>query len=383
MRIYLDHNATTPLRPEVVDAMATALRERWGNPSSTHAEGAAARNALERAREQVAELVGAAPREVIFTSGATEANNLVLHGALSVALGRGRGRHIVTSTVEHPSVEEPLRALEEEGAAVTRVPVDRDGRLDPEAVAVALRDDTALLSVILANNETGVVQDAAKLAERAHARGIPVHFDATQAVGKQPLDAVALGADLLSGTAHKLNGPKGAGFLVDRSHLPLPPLLRGGPQERRRRGGTENVAGIVGLGVACALARAELADRHRHVSALRDALWRGIEARVPCVRRNGDPAHVLPNTLSVEFEGANGEVLLEALDLEGVAVSGGAACHSGSIEPSGVLLAMGRTPAQARGTLRFSVGPSNTAAEIERVLELLPPLVARVREAGA
>jgi cysteine desulfurase len=379
MRIYLDHNATTPLRPEVVDAMATALRERWGNPSSTHAEGAAARSALERAREQVAELVGAAPREVIFTSGATEANNLVLHGALSL----GRGRHIVTSTVEHPSVEEPLRALEEEGAAVTRVPVDRDGRLDPEAVAAALRDDTALLSVILANNETGVVQDAAKLAERAHARGIPVHFDATQAVGKQRVDALALGADLLSGTAHKLNGPKGAGFLVDRSRLPLPPLLRGGPQERRRRGGTENVAGLVGLGVACALARAELAERHLHVSDLRDALWRGIEARVPRVRRNGDPAHVLPNTLSVEFQGANGEVLLEALDLEGVAVSGGAACHSGSIEPSGVLLAMGRTPAQARGTLRFSVGPGNTAGEIERVLELLPALVARVREAGA
>jgi cysteine desulfurase len=379
MRIYLDHNATTPLRPEVVEAMATTLRERWGNPSSTHAEGAAARSALEQAREQVAELVGAAPREVIFTSGATEANNLALHGALSF----GRGRHVVTSTVEHPSVEEPLRALEEVGAAVTRVPVDREGRLDPDAVTAAFRDDTALLSVILANNETGVVQDAAKLAERARARGILVHFDATQAVGKQPVDVVALGADWISGTAHKLNGPKGAGFLVERSRLPLPALLRGGPQERRRRGGTENVAGIVGLGVACALARAELAQRQRYVSGLRDALWRGIEERVPRVRRNGSPVHVLPNTLSVEFEGANGEVLLEALDLEGVAVSAGAACHSGSLEPSGVLLAMGRTVAQARGTLRFSVGPSNTAEEIERVLELLPALVARVREAGA
>jgi cysteine desulfurase len=379
MRIYLDHNATTPLRPEVVEAMATTLRECWGNPSSTHAEGAAARAALERARAQVAELVGAAAREVTFTSGATEANNLALHGLLATA----PGRHVVTTAVEHPSIEEPLRALEAEGVRVTRVPVDRGGRLDPEAVAAALHDDTALLTVILANNETGVVQDAAKLAELAHARGIPVHFDATQALGKRPLDAVALGADLLSGTAHKLNGPKGSGFLIDRTRRPLPALLRGGPQERRRRGGTENVAGCVGLGVACALARAELRDRHDHTSALRDALWQGLAARVPRVRRNGDPAHVLPNTLSVEFEDTNGEVLLEALDLEGVAVSAGAACHSGSIEPSGVLLAMGCTPAQARGTLRFSLGPSNTSAEIARVLELLPPLVARVREAGA
>jgi cysteine desulfurase len=379
MRIYLDHNATTPVRPEVVEAMAAALRERWGNPSSTHAEGAAARAAVERAREQVAELVGTAPRDVVFTSGATEANNMALHGVLAV----GQGRHVVTTTVEHPSVEEPLRALEAAGARVTRVPVDRGGRLDPEAVAGALREDTALLSVILANNETGVVQDAAKLAELAHARGVAVHFDATQAIGKLPVDAVALGADLLSGTAHKLNGPKGAGFLVDRSRPPLPALLRGGAQERRRRGGTENVAGSVGLGVACALARAELERRHRHVSSLRDALWRGLEAGVPGVRRNGAPDHVLANTLNVEFEGTAGEVLLEALDLEGVAVSAGAACHSGSIEPSAILLAMGLSEAQARGSLRFSLGPSNTAAEIERVLALLPRLVARVREAGA
>jgi cysteine desulfurase len=378
MRIYLDHNATTPVRPEVVEAMAAALRDRFGNPSSTHAEGAAARAVLERAREQVAQLLGVAPREVWFTSGATEANNTALSGALAL----GRGRHVVTSTVEHPSVEEPLRAFEQAGVAVTRVPVDRDGRLDPEAVAAALRDDTALVSVILANNETGVLQDGAKLAEAAHARGVLLHLDATQAIGKLPLDAVALGADLVSGTAHKLNGPKGAGFLIDRTRPGLPAFVQGGPQERRRRGGTENVAGCVGLGVACALAGAELEARRRHVVALRDALWAGLEARVPRVRRNGSTVHVLPNTLNVEFEGLAGEVLLEALDLDGVAVSAGAACHSGSIEASPVLLAMARTPAQARGSLRFSVGPSNTAAEIERVLELLPPLVARVREAG-
>jgi cysteine desulfurase len=379
MRIYLDHNATTPLRPEVVEAMAAALRERWGNPSSTHAEGAAARAALERAREQVAALVGAAPREVVFTSGATEANNAALHGALA----RARGRHVVTTTVEHPSVEEPLRALERTGVAVTRVPVDRDGRLEPEAVAAALREDTALVSVILANNETGVLQDAAKLAGAAHARGVPFHLDATQAIGKIPLDVVALGADLVSGTAHKLNGPKGAGFLVDRTRPGLPAFVQGGPQERRRRGGTENHAGIVGLGVACGLAREELEARRRHVAALRDALWAGLQERLPGVRRNGSALHVLPNTLNVELPGVAGEVLLEALDLEGVAVSAGAACHSGSIEPSGVLLAMGRTPEQARASIRMSLGPSNTASEIERVLVLLPPLVARVREARA
>jgi cysteine desulfurase len=378
MRIYLDHNATTPVRPEVVDAMAAALRERFGNPSSTHAEGAAARVALERAREQVATLLGVAPREVWFTSGATEANNTAIAGALAL----GRGRHVVTTSVEHPSVEEPLRSFERAGVAVTRVGVDRDGRLDPEAVAAALRDDTALLSVILANNETGVLQDGAKLAEAAHARGVLLHLDATQAVGKLPLDAVALGADLLAGTAHKLNGPKGVGFLVDRTRPGLPAFVEGGPQERRRRGGTENLAGIVGLGVASALAGAELEARRRHVTALRDALWAGLLARVPRVRRNGSATDVLPNTLNVEIEGLAGEVLLEALDLEGVSVSAGAACHSGSIEPSPVLLAMGRTPEQARGSLRFSLGPSNTAAEIERVLELLPPLVARVREAG-
>jgi cysteine desulfurase len=378
MRIYLDHNATTPVRPEVVDAMAAALRERFGNPSSTHAEGAAARVALERAREQVAALLGVAPREVWFTSGATEANNTAIAGALAL----GRGRHVVTTSVEHPSVEEPLRSFERAGVAVTRVGVDRDGRLDPEAVAAALRDDTALLSVILANNETGVLQDGAKLAEAAHARGVLLHLDATQAVGKLPLDAVALGADLLAGTAHKLNGPKGVGFLVDRTRPGLPAFVEGGPQERRRRGGTENLAGIVGLGVASALAGAELEARRRHVTALRDALWAGLLARVPRVRRNGSATDVLPNTLNVEIEGLAGEVLLEALDLEGVSVSAGAACHSGSIEPSPVLLAMGRTPEQARGSLRFSLGPSNTAAEIERVLELLPPLVARVREAG-
>jgi len=380
MRVYLDHNATTPLRPEVVAAMDEALRSNYGNPSSTHAEGALARAAVERARAEVAALLGVAPSELIFTSGATEANNTALLGALAA---RPERRHVVSTTIEHPSVEEPLRALEQRGVRITRTPVDRDGRLDLQALSASIREDTAFVAVILANNETGVVQEVAKIAEAAHARGAWLHVDATQAVGKIPVDAVALGADLLASSAHKLNGPKGTGCLVARKHVALPAYLLGGAQERRRRGGTENIPGIVGFGVACALARAELPQREPRLAALRDRLAAGIEAGVPRVRRNGDARFVLPNTLNVEFEATAGEVLVEALDGEGVAVSAGAACHSGSIEPSAVLLAMGRTPAQARGSLRFSVGPGTSEGEIDAVLALLPRLVARVRAAGA
>ncbi len=375
MRIYLDHNATTPVRDEVVDAMLDVLRHHHGNPSSTHAEGSAARRLLEQAREQVAQLLGAAPDEVIFTGSATESNNTVL----AMAVSEGRGQHVVTTTVEHPSVEEPLAVLSRAGEVeVTRVPVDADGRVDPESVRAALRDDTAVVSILLANNETGVVQDVAAIAAVAAERDVPLHVDATQAVGKIPIDVNALGARWLVGSAHKFNGPKGAGFLVARG-APVHPYLHGGPQEKRRRGGTENLAGIVGLGAACALAEAELDARTEHVRALRDRLWEGIRKSVPDVVRNGDPEHVLPNSLNVAFEDTAGEILLEVLDGEGVAVSAGAACHSGSIDPSHVLTAMGRTPEQARGCLRFSVGPGNTADEIERVVAMLPELVARVR----
>ena len=380
MRVYLDHNATTPLRGEVVAAMAEALRANYGNPSSIHAEGAAARGAIERARSEVAALLGVEAGEITFTAGATEANNAALLGVLAA---RPRGRHVVSTTIEHPSVEAPLCALEANGVRVTRAAVDALGRVDLAALTAAIDEETALVSVILANNETGVIQDIAKIAEAAHARGAWLHVDATQAVGKIPVDAIGLGADLLSCSAHKLNGPKGTGCLVARKHVAFAPYLLGGGQERRRRGGTENVAGIVGFGVACALARAELPARAAQLTGLRDRLWAGIEASVPRVRRNGDARSLLPNTLNVEFTETAGEVLLEALDGEGIAVSAGAACHSGAIEPSATLLAMGCTPAEARGSLRFSVGPSTTAAEIDYALALLPALVARVRAAGA
>ena len=377
MRIYLDHNATTPVRDEVAAAMLRVLRDIPGNPSSAHAEGAAARAEVERARERVAALVGAAPAEVVFTSGATESNNLALQGVAR----NGTRRHLVTSAAEHPSVEEPVAALEAEGFRVTRIPVDADGLVDPDAVAAAITAETALVSILWANNETGVVQPIARIAAGVHARGVPLHVDATQALGKIPVRLDAIPADLLSASAHKFNGPKGAGFLVVRGGRALVPSARGGSQERGRRGGTHNVPGIVGLGIAAELARTELDGRAACYAALRDRLWSGLEAKVPGVRRNGAAHSVLPNTLCIEFRGSAGDVLLEVLDGEGIAVSAGAACASGSVHPSRTLIAMGRTTTEARASLRFSVGHGVDEAQIDRVLALLPDLVARVRDA--
>lgn len=381
MRIYLDHNATTPVRDEVAEAVLRVLRDVLGNPSSAHAEGAAARAEVESARERVAALVAARPSEVVFTGGASESNNLAILGIARAA--NGSGRHLVTSAAEHPSVEEPLAALEIEGFRVTRVPVDADGLLDPDAVAAALTPETSLVSILWANNETGVVQPVARIAERVRARGVPLHLDATQAIGKIPVRLDAVPADLVSASAHKFNGPKGVGFLVVRGERTLVPWLRGGSQERGRRGGTHNVPGIAGLGVAAELARRELDDRAARYASLREQLWSGIAAKVPRVRRNGSAVHVLPNTICVEFRDSAGDVLLEALDGEGVAVSAGAACASGSVHPSRTLIAMGRTPAEARASLRFSVGHGTTESQIERVLALLPDLVARVRSLGS
>jgi cysteine desulfurase len=376
MRVYLDHNATTPLRDEVVEAMERVLRDVFGNPSSTHTEGLRARAMVERAREQVAALVHARPGEVVFTAGATEANNTVLADLAGP---------LVTTRIEHPSVLEPAEALASRGVDVVQCGVDAEGRVDLGALEAALEPATGagpagLVSVIWANNETGVIQPMREIAELAGARGVPLHVDATQALGKHPVDLEAVPAHFLAASAHKMNGPKGVGCLVLRR--PLEPLLRGGPQERRRRGGTENVAAVVGFGVACELAARELPEREARYRSLRDRLWDGLRAKVPRVRRNGSSQHVLPNTLNVEFQDTAGEVLLQTLDLEGIAVSMGAACHAGSITPSHVLTAMGRAPEQARGALRFSVGHGVDEAQIDRVLAVLPDLVARVRAAG-
>ena len=380
MRIYLDHNATTPLRDEVIGAMTEILAGHYWNPSSGHSEGALALSRVEAARQQVADCLAVPPSWVYFTGGASEANNAVLMGLLEDVPGQGR---LVTSSIEHPSVTEPAARLEKAGMEVIRLPVDGDGLIDPEAVFAAADGETALVSLIWANNETGVVQPMAEIVQGLKARGKRVHVDATQAVGKIPVDLFSVPADYLSCSAHKLNGPKGTGCLVAREGAPLHPLISGGPQERRMRGGTENVAGIVGLGRACALAREELAERVSTYEALRDRLWAGLQERVGRVRRNGSPTQVLANTLNVEFVGVPGEVLLQALDLEGVAVSAGAACHSGSISPSHVLTAMGLSPEEARSSLRLSVGHGVDEGQIDQAIEIFARLATRIRGAGA
>ncbi|MBW2494334.1 MAG: cysteine desulfurase [Deltaproteobacteria bacterium] len=379
MRVYLDHNATSPLRDEVVEAMLRVLRGIHGNPSSAHEEGRAARAAVDRARASVASLIGIESGDVLFTGGATEANNTALLGMLGARAGAAG--HLVSSTVEHPSVEAPLASLERAGWRVTRVGVDSDGLLDAAQIEAAIEAETALVSILWANNETGVLQPIERIAAVVRARGIPFHVDATQAVGKIPIDLRKIPVDLLSLSAHKFNGPKGVGCLIARGDLVFESVLRGGPQERGRRGGTENVAACVGLGVACDLAQRELGERERDYAALRDRLWDGIRAKVTRVRRNGSADSVLPNTLNVEFDGAAGELLLQALDVEGIAVSSGAACHSGSIEPSKVLIAMGRSPEQARGSLRFSIGHGNDAEQIDYALSVLPDRVESARQA--
>jgi cysteine desulfurase len=377
MRSYLDHNATTPLRPEVLEAMTVALRDGWGNPSSVYEEGTRARAAIEKARGQVADLLGIAPSGVCFTAGATEANNTLIKGWLRT------GDHVVTTGVEHPSVDAPLRSLEASGVRVTRVAPDRDGCVDPDAVEAELRPDTRLVSVIWANNETGAMQPIDAVARACRLRDIPFHSDATQAVGKAFVDLSRTPVDFLSSSAHKLGGPKGLGALIATGEGNLPALLEGGGQERGRRGGTENVAGIVGFGVACALAQAELEGRIERNRRLRDRLLMGLERNVTGVRVNGDRTRQLTNTLNVEIEGIEGEVLVQALDLEGVAVSAGAACHSGAISPSHVLLAMGRSAEQARASLRLSVGDGVDEAQVDFAVGRIATLVPKVREVAA
>jgi cysteine desulfurase len=296
-------------------------------------------------------------------------------------LEQGGGR-LVTSNAEHPSVEEPASRLERAGIGVTRVPVDAEGLLAPREVLDATHRDTRLVSLIWANNETGVVQPMEEIAEGLRSRGIRLHVDATQAVGKWPVDLSRVPADYLSCSAHKLGGPKGTGCLVAREGVPVYPLIHGGPQERRMRGGTENVAGIVGFGRACSLASEELSSRMLEYARLRDRLWEGLCAKVGEVRRNGSPDHMLANTLNVEFLDTPGEVLLQALDLEGVAVSAGAACHSGSISPSHVLTAMGLSPPQARSSLRLSIGHGVDTGQIDAAIGIFAEVVARVRQAG-
>ena len=380
MAIYLDHNATTPVAPAVAEAVARALRDAFGNPSSLHAAGQRARRALDEARVAVAALVGAEPGQVVFTSGGTESDNLAIRGVLEAA--PPQRRRLAVGAVEHEAVLHTALAYRRRGWPVTIVPASAEGVITPEALSACLGPDVALVSVMLANNETGVLQPVEALARLAHAHGALFHTDAVQGAGKVTVDVRRLGVDLLSLTGHKFGGPKGAGALWVRDGLTLASTMTGGRQERNRRAGTENVPAIAGLGVAAALA-AGTARTPADVKALRDRLEVGILAAVPGCAVNGSGAGRIPNTANISFEGADGESLVVALDLEGIAVSTGSACSSGTTDPSHVLRAMGLPASRVQSAIRFSLGPETTSGEIERVLEVLPAVVRRVRDAGA
>jgi cysteine desulfurase len=382
--IYLDHNATTPLRGEVRTAMVEAL-DLWGNPSSIHGPGRRARDAVERARRAVADLIEAAPEEIIFTSGGTEGDNLAIRGLALAAREARRGAlggpaHVVASAVEHPAVLGALNELAREEFAVTRLPVDRDGQLNPADLEAALRPETVLVSIAAANHELGTVHAVGELAALARARGALFHTDAVQAAGRIPFGVGKGHLDAVTLSAHKLHGPKGVGAIYVRRGLALHPLVAGGHQERERRAGTENLVGIAGFGEACRLARADREESAARISGLRDRLEERLLA-IPGARVHGRGRRV-PGTLNVGFEGAEGGLVLVGLDLEGICVSTGAACTSGSLAPSPVLLALGLAPDRAREAVRFSLGRDTTADEIDRAAEVTAAVVARVRAAG-
>lgn len=372
-RVYLDHNATTPVDPRVLEAMLPFLREEYGNPSSLHWLGQRARAAVEEARARVAGLVGADPAEVVFTASGSESDNTALRGAPA----KGPRTGVVVTTIEHHAVLNTARAMRDEGRPVGIARVGEGGVVDLDDLAARVDDATAVVSVMLANNETGVVQPVADAARIARARGALVHCDAVQAAGRIPVDVKALGVDLLTLSAHKIHGPKGVGCLWVRRGTPLAPLVRGGAQERHRRAGTENVAGIVGFGAAAALAQAGPGTEAPRVAALRDRLEERLLA-IPGALRNGEGPR-LPNTTNVAFEGVEAEALLIALDLEGVAASAGAACAAGGIEPSHVLRAMGLPPERVQCALRFSLGRTTTPDDVDRAAEVVADVVRRMR----
>ncbi len=382
MRVYFDHNATTPVAPSVAEAMVRALRDDFGNASSVHRFGQQAKALLDEARTAVATLIGAEPSELVFTSGGTEADNFALRGAAEALEPTGR-RHLIASAIEHEAVLVTLKALARRGWTTTLLPVDATGIVRPEALEAAITSQTAVVSVMHANNELGTIQPVAELARIARAHGALFHTDAVQTVGKIPVDVRALGVDLLALSAHKFNGPKGAGALWIRRGTRMVPILTGGKHERARRAGTENVPAIAGLGAAAQLARTEAPAKAAHVAALRDRLESEILARVPGTMVNGDRDPRVYNTTNISFERVEAESLLIALDLEGIAVSTGAACSSGTLEPSHVLRAMGLPTHRAQNSIRFSLGGENTDAEVDYLLEKLPASVQKLRNLTA
>jgi cysteine desulfurase len=377
-RVYLDHNATTPVEREVLEAMLPYLAQDFGNASSIHSFGQSARRAVERARESVAALIGAKPQEIVFTSGGTESDNQAVFGVVNAA--RSQTRHVITSAIEHEAVLNACQELEKRGIAVTYIPVDGNGLVDREAVRRAMRPETVLISVMHANNELGTIQPIEAIGKIAAESKITLHTDAVQSVGKTPTDVTTLGVHLLSLSGHKFYAPKGVGALYIRRGTRLKQLLYGGRHQRGHRPGTENVAGIVGLGMAAELAREHLAQDAARIAALRNCLEEGLLARVPGARVNGRNAPRTPNTANITFPGVEGEALVIGLDLKGLACSTGAACSSGAVEPSHVLTAMGMPPAEARATLRFSLGRHTTPEEIDFALSTIPAAVEKLRD---
>jgi cysteine desulfurase len=375
-RIYLDNSATTRVDARVLEATLPFLRDSFGNASSIHTFGQDARAAVEEARRHVAELIGADTREVVFTSGGTESDNTALWGVFRS--GYRPGNHIITTKIEHPAILATCKAVQAAGGEVTLLPVDSSGRVDPASVAEAITDRTVLVSVMHANNETGVIQPIEEIANLARERGVVTHTDAVQSAGKIPLDARALGVDLLSLSGHKIHAPKGVGALYIRKGVKLAPFMTGGSHERKRRAGTENVPGIAGLGAAARLALSRLGEMGTRVAALRDRLEDEARRRIPGVRVNGTPPR-LPNISNLSFERLEGEAAVIAMDLEGIAVSTGSACSSGSLEPSHVLMAMGLRPEVVQGSLRFSLCCDTTDEEIDRALEVLVGVTERLR----
>jgi len=370
-RYYFDHNATTPIAPEVLEAMTSCLGQVYGNASSIHYFGQAAKQRLEAARRQVAALTGAKPGEIVFTAGGTESDNMAVLGVARRTTGE---RHVITSAIEHPAVMSACAQLEREGVAVTRLRVGSDGVVDPDDVRRTLRPETVLVSVMHANNELGTIQPIVEIAQIAHEAGVPVHTDGVQSLGKIPIDVNALGVDLYSMSAHKIFGPKGVGALYVRKGTALAPLTFGGHHERDRRPGTENVPAAAGFGIA-----AMLPAHNSETAGLRDRLERAILDRIPDTGVNGARAARTPNTTNIYFDGVDGEAMVIALDLRGFAVSTGSACSSGAITPSHVLTAIGLSAERARSSLRFSLGQSNTAEQIDALVEAVAASVAHLR----
>jgi cysteine desulfurase len=376
-QVYLDQSATTPVRPEVLAAMLPYFAGKFGNASSVHSWGYEAREAINDAREKVASLIEAAPNEILFTSGGTESDNLAIRGVARAR--KSKGNHLITSQIEHHAVLHTFEALQKEGFDVTFVPCDKYGLIDPDGVRKAIRKDTILISVMHGQNEVGTIEPVKEIGAIAREHGVLFHTDAVQSVGKVPINVNDMNIDLLTLSSHKIYGPKGVGALYVKRGVRLTPQLTGGAHERRMRAGTENVPGIVGFGEACRLAKAELPEESRRLTKLRDKLIEGILRQIPDVILNGHPVLRLPHNVNVSIKYLEGESILLNLDRMGVAASSGSACTSGSLEPSHVLLAMGLTHETAHGPLRFALGMSNTEEDIDYVLEVLPPIVEKLR----